>query len=85
MFYSSRLYRVEHEIADMKMLGEEDNSSASNLPVIIDIDDRIHHFIFHVFECGLRDNPDKELIAAVDEDNKEIDKYYDADFARMTE
>ena len=55
------------------------------MQVFINILDGIHHYIFHIFECGLRDIGDNKT----DDNNVENckqqdDEYYDPDFSRMS-
>ena len=80
--YSSRLYRVQDITAEITIFDQEDKESV--LPVFIDIISGIHHFIFHIFECGLRDIGDNNAGDHNDENNNENDEFYDAEFSRMS-
>ena len=80
---SSRLYRVHDEASKLKIFDKEDEESI--LPVYIDIIDGIHHFIFHVFQCGLRDIGDTKSDQDSDKHYKgKGDEYYDETFAKMS-
>ena len=47
--------------------------------------DGIHHFLFHVFQCGLRDIGDIESDQGIEEDFKgRGDEYHDGRFAKMS-
>ena len=79
--YSSRLYRVNDKSEEINVFNQQDKESV--LPVFIDIIDQLHNFIFHISECGLRDIPYKQNDEN-NEDNKEKDEYYDAEFSGMS-
>ena len=81
--HSSRLYRVDDKSSEIPIFDEDDVESA--LTVFIDIMDSIHHLIFHIFECGLRDIGDNKTDDKDDENlNDNEDEYYDRNFARMS-
>ena len=79
--YSSRLYRVPDQSSKINIFDKEDKESS--LPVVIDIIDSIHHFLMHIFECGLRDIGDNRPNDDSDVE-KEKNEYYDKEFARMS-
>ena len=79
--YSSRLYRVDDRNAEITTFEEEDHESV--LQVVMDIIDAIHHYIFHLLECGLRDIGDKKGDDDYIDSDKEMDEYYDSKYARM--
>ena len=72
--YSSRLYRVSTDNRPKTQI-----SHSSSLNVMKDIFDSIHHYIFHLFDCGLRNN-----ITDLEEINEDIktsdDEYFDSRF-----
>ena len=81
--HSSRLYRVDDAFANIDVFDEEDEESV--FKVVLGIIDGIHHFIFHVFECGLRDIPEaKDNEHNKIDDGKEKDEFYDMEYARMS-
>ena len=61
---------------------DNDDKTSSSLPVVISILDGIHHYIFHVQECGLRDPKQEDGDIG---DNKTVggDEYHDVEFAAM--
>ena len=56
--YSSRLYRVNQLNSMLNIFDYDDKESS--LGVVIGLLDSIHHYIFHLSDCGLRDFVDKE-------------------------
>ena len=52
--HSSRLYRVEDKTAKLNIFNEEDKDSV--FKVVMDIIDGTYHFIFHMYQSGLRVN-----------------------------
>ena len=77
---SSPIYRVNECIEIVNIFDDDDKISA--LPVIINILDGIHHYVFHLAQSGLRDFGDKDGDNKNDKDG-EGDDYYDGDFAAM--
>ena len=77
--FSSRLYRVNEAAAILNIFDSDDKTSS--LPVVISLLDSIHHYIFHLSVCGLRDFQDKDSDNKANEDQG--DEYHDAEFAVM--
>ena len=84
--YSSRLYRANDKSAELNIFDEDDKESV--LQVVMDIIDGIHHYVFHVFECGLRDIGDtkSDNDDFIDDEYKgmDSDQLYDLNYARMS-
>ena len=80
--HSSRLYRTNDASTDFIIFDKDDKESL--LPVTMDIIDGIHHYIFHVTECGLRITEDDESIDNID-CKEETNEYYDPTYARIRE
>ena len=81
--YSSRLYRVQDALSKINIFDKDDTESS--LRIAIDIIDGIHHFVFHVFESGLRDNGKNTVRVDQNENNKDVDECYDNEFAKMSQ
>ena len=80
--HSSRLYRIRDNSSETIAFAKEDQDSI--LPLVIDIMDSIHHFVFHVFECGLRDIGDNKSNEENDDDHNKNNEHYDGKFAKMS-
>ena len=82
--HSSRLYRVEDKTAELNIFNKEDKESI--FKVVMDIIDGIYHFIFHIYECGLR--VDKSDVSDADDlvidDHKAMDEHYDLEYAQLS-
>ena len=83
--HSSRLYRVNDQSAELNIFDEEDTDSP--FKVVMDIIDGIYHFIFHIYESGLRfdhSNTSNYNGGVMDNKNKTSEEHYDADYARLS-
>ena len=81
--YSSRLYRVNEAVTMINIFDDDDKTS--KLGVVISLLDSIHHYIFHLTDCGLRDFVDKDGDNKMEEEEEEKEeKYHDVEFAVMS-
>lgn len=79
--HSSRLYRVEDKLAQLNVFDDQDKESVFN--VVMDMIDGLHHFIFHIYQCGLRVKAD-DISDCKDIDNQqEMNEYYDPEYQKL--
>ena len=79
--FSSRLYRVNESIEIINIFDDDDK--LNKLPVVVSLLDGIHHYIYHLDQCGLRDFGDKDDDNKDNDDSKQGDDYFDGNFCAM--
>ena len=83
--YSSRLYRVVDTSARINIFDNDDKTSShSSLLVVINMLDCIHHYIYHIQQCGLRDSQRNGYDNEIREKEKDDSYHHDAKFAAMS-